>query len=48
MKGNNKKLETSERGSVWEAKIGLRSGISEKTYTVFRKSKKWEMHIYLN
>lgn len=48
MKTNNRKPETKERGPVWEAKIGLRSAISEKKFTVFRKSKNWEMHIYLN
>jgi len=48
MKTNNRKLETRERGPVWKAKIGLHSGISDKTFIVFRKSKKWETYIYLN
>ncbi|WP_340113541.1 hypothetical protein [Maribellus mangrovi] len=48
MKENNDKLEMKERGPVWKARIGIRSGISENTIHVFRKSKKWKMNIILN
>lgn len=48
MKENSEKLEMKARGPVWKARIGIESGISEKTIQFFRKAKKWKLNVILN
>ncbi len=45
---NNGKPDLKERGPVWQVKIGIPTGVSEKSIQVFKKTKKLKLKVILN
>jgi len=45
---NNGKPDIKDRGPVWHVKIGIPTGVSEKSIQVFRKSKNLKLKVILN